>query len=117
MLTSIFTGLNPWAVLVAGLAAFTLGGIWYQVLFGKKWVALHRYSREKCQEMQRMRPPYIFFGGMILCYLVLALAVALVVNISGAKSFQDGALLGFLLWLGPAAAIGMTGHIASDKKI
>lgn len=28
-----------------------------------------------------------------------------------------GVTLGLLLWLGPAAAIGFTGHLASDKHI
>ncbi len=105
--------INYLAVLVAGLAAFFLGGVWYQALFGKTWVKLHGYTEEKKKEIQARRPPPIFFGGMIVCYLVVAFALALVLTHFD-HSALHGALLGALIWLGPVAGIGMTAYIASD---
>ena len=32
-----FSSLNIWAILVATLASFALGALWYSVLFGKIW--------------------------------------------------------------------------------
>ena len=111
-----FGEINWWAVLVAALAVFMLGGVWYTALFGKLWVRLNGYSEEKVKEMQAKRPPPMFFGIMMGSYLLLAVVVALLITGFHTNSTRQGALLGFLLWLGPAAAIGLTGFIASDRK-
>jgi hypothetical protein len=110
-----FPAINYAAVLVAGLLAFVIGAVWYSALFGKQWVKLHGYSEAKVKEMQAAMSPPRFLGGMLLCYLVLALVMALVLTSFPERNALTGAVLGFLLWLGPAAAIAMTGHIASDK--
>lgn len=110
-------GVNYLAVVVAGLVVFFLGGLWYTALFGKLWVKLHGYSPEQVKAMQAKRPPAVFFGGMVACYCVLALAVALLVVGFNVSSVGDGILVGVLLWVGPAAALAMTGHLASDKPI
>ncbi len=107
--------INPWAVLVAGLATFFLGGVWYTALFGKAWVKLHGYSEEKVKEMQARRPPPVFFGGMVVCYLVIASVMAVLVVGLDLRGLYPGMVLGALVWLGPAAGIAMTAHLASDK--
>ncbi len=112
-----FSGINVWAVAVAALVAFGIGGVWYTAIFGKQWVQLQGYSEEKVKEMQVNRPPPAFFGGMIASYLVLALVLALLIGALPEKTALSGAALGALVWLGPAAAIGLTGWIASDKPI
>jgi len=112
-----FTGISFVAVIVAALVAFLIGGVWYTALFGKQWIALQGFSEEKVKEMQANRPPPVFFGGMIISYLVLALILALLIGALPEKSAFGGAGLGVLVWLGPAAAIGMTHWIASDKPI
>ena len=110
-----FGEINWWAVLVAAFAVFMLGGLWYTALFGKLWVRLNGYSEEKVKEMQAKRPPPVFFGIMMGSYLLLAVVVALLMTDFHTNSAGQGAMLGFLLWLGPAVAIGLTGFIASDK--
>jgi small-conductance mechanosensitive channel len=108
---------NYLAVLVAALAAFLLGGLWYTALFGRKWRELQGITEEKVKEMQARRPPAAFFGGMMASYLILALAMAWLFGGLGIDSAASGMIAGLLIWLGPAAAIGMTGHLASDKPI
>jgi hypothetical protein len=107
--------INYWAVLVAGLAAFFVGGLWYTALFGKLWVKLQGYSQEKIEEMRRRRPPPYFFGGMVICYLVMAWAMALVMTGYPESSALGGALFGGLVWLGPVACNAMTNFISTDK--
>jgi len=109
--------LNYWAVAVAAVATFMLGGLWYTALFGKKWQQLHGYSEEKVKAMQQARPPAIFFSVMLISYFVLAIAVGVVFSVAGVHSAVGGAALGFMLWLGLCAAIGATEHIASDRHI
>jgi Protein of unknown function (DUF1761) len=107
---------NYLAVLVSGLVAFFVGGLWYQALFGKLWVKLHGYSPEKVKEMQASMSPPKFFGGMIASYLVLGFAVALLLTGLTEKTAIAGAGLGLLVWVA-AAAVMMTNHIASDKVL
>lgn len=106
---------NWWAVLVAALATFFLGGMWYQALFGKLWVRLHGYSPEKVKAMRAAKPPALFFGGMVCAYGLLAYVMAVLANACGATTWSSGATLGFLIWLGPAIAIGFTAWLASDR--
>ena len=106
---------NVWAVLVAALIAFLIGALWYTVLFGQLWIKLHGFSEQKVKEMQGAMSPVRFFGGMILSYFVLALALALVLTAFAEPNALIGTALGFLFWLG-SSAIAMTGHIASDKR-
>jgi Protein of unknown function (DUF1761) len=108
---------NWLAVTVAALATFFLGGLWYQVLFGKLWVRLHGYTPEKVKQMQAAKPPALFFGGMIVAYFLLTIVMSIVIGALGINTWCDGAALGFLIWLGPAIAIGFTAWLASDRVI
>jgi hypothetical protein len=107
--------INVWAVLVAALAAFFIGGAWYSVLFGKLWVRLHGYSPEKIKQMQAAMSPPLFFGGMLVSYLALAFALAIVVSALPETSAAGGIAIGAVFWLG-ASAIALTGQIASDRS-
>lgn len=106
---------NWLAVLAAALAAFFLGAIWYTAMFGKLWVRLQGLTEERQREIQALRPPALFFGGMIVAYFMLAVAVALLVTSFGLTSWTQGVLLGLVLWIGPGAALALTGHLASDR--
>jgi hypothetical protein len=105
---------NFLAVLVSALVGFLIGGVWYTALFGKLWIKLHNFSEERMAAMKARRPPPLFFGTMIVCYFVLAFALAILLTGFPAPNTLTGAAVGAIFWLG-AAAIGMTGHISSDK--
>jgi hypothetical protein len=109
--------INWLAVTVAALATFFLGGVWYQALFGKLWVRLHGYSPEKVKQMQAAKPPALFFGGMIVAYVLLAIVMSIMIGALGISTWCDGAALGLLFWLGPAIALGFTAWLASDRVI
>src|SRR2546428_12300407 len=45
---------NVLAVIVAAVATFILGAVWYSpVLFAKQWMQAHGYTPEKLEEMKR----------------------------------------------------------------
>ncbi len=45
---------NIWSVLVATLASFLLGGLWYSnALFAPAWIRAHGLSPEKCETMKK----------------------------------------------------------------
>jgi hypothetical protein len=108
--------LNWLAIAVATIATFFLGGIWYTAL-SKVWIELNGYTPEQVTRMKKLRPPPLFFGGMIVAYFVLSVVLALLIEQLGAPNLANGALLGFLLWLGIALPIGFTAWLASDKRM
>jgi hypothetical protein len=108
--------INWLAVGVAAFATFMLGGVWYTALFGKVWQRLNGYSDEKLVEMRRHRPPPVFFGTMIACYVVVSLLMAVMVGALEISSATSGAMLGCVVFV-LAVAVQVTGQIASDKPM
>lgn len=107
---------NYLAVLVAAVAAFALGALWYSpLLFAKRWVAAHGYSPEKVAEMQKDAPRA--YGVSFVCFLVLSFCLAILVGRIGVQTALGGVKLGGLCWLGFAATLGLTANVYSDKKI
>lgn len=111
-----FTTVNYLAVIVAALATFFIGALWYSpLLFAKQWVKAHGYSEEKLKEMQKSAMPAYLVS--LVSYVVMAYVLAVFManmNLTGAS---DGMTVGFLAWLGFAATIGLTANMFSEKKI
>jgi len=90
-------GINYWAVLVATVAAFVMGGLWYSpLLFGKAWAKLRGNDLEAAGT--QMRPPEIlaeFARGLVVAAVLAGFVVHLgVVNWAGAI------YLGLAVWIG-----------------
>ena len=111
--------LSPGPILptiVAAVAAFLLGGLWYSpLLFARQWVAAHGYSPEQVAQMRANAPRT--YAISFLCFLLLAQVLAWLTHVTGATDWQGGAHLGFLCWLGFAFTLGVTGLVYSDKKV
>lgn len=103
------------AVLVAAVATFLLGGLWYSpLLFGRQWVKAHGYGEEQVKAMQKgAGKAYL---GSFAAYLVMAWVLANLVGMTGAATAVEGAVLGLLCWLGFAATIGLTSHLFSERR-
>lgn len=115
MPTINFAEINLLAVLVAGVASFVLGGVWYAALFGKAWTRTYGYTEAQLDEMRRKQGPTM--GVLAVCDLALALGVAVVAQLTGATSLAGGLLLGFVLWAGVAASQGLAAHVASIRPM
>lgn len=109
-----WSAINWIAVIVAAIATFMIGGAWYTALFGKAWQKAHGYTDEQCKEMMTRRPPPVYFGTMIVCYIIMAILMAVLIQWTGAASWIAGALIGGVVWV-IVAAISVTGHISSPK--
>ena len=108
--------LNLLAVIVAGLAAFFLGAVWYTAIFGKLWVQLNGYTPEQIAAMQKARPPVVFFGSMLLAYWIMATLMGFLCAWVKADSWMDGACVGLVVW-GIVQAIAVTTYISGNKRI
>src|SRR2546428_3924509 len=106
---------NVLAVIVAAVATFILGAVWYSpVLFAKQWMQAHGYTPEKLEEMKRrgVTPAYAVSG---LCYLVMAYVLAPLAAYTPAASFAPRLWLCFLVWVRFAAANRVPPHLFLDQ--
>jgi hypothetical protein len=103
MLSSFLSHTNFWSILVATLAYFALGSLWYSVLFGKAWVAEVEKSGVKLKEpgQQSMAPKMI---QTLLLNFLSAFCIAYLVYVSGISNWLAGFKLGLLCGVGFAAA-------------
>ena len=90
--------LNWWAILVATVAAFALGGLWYGPLFGKVWMALIGKTEE---ELPTPPMPFVvsFFAALLTCVVMAALMRAL-----GMQTLGGGLGMGLAVGVGFIAA-------------
>lgn len=91
-------GVSLWAVVLATVAQFVVGMVWYMPLFGKLWGKIHGFdklSKAEQKEMQSQMGPYYALQLLvtILTAFVLAKLVALMPDYSVYKTAG-------LVWLG-----------------
>lgn len=105
--------LNWWAILVCSVVTFLLGGLWYAALFGRKWAEWEKYTPEDLAEMQKRAGPTYFV--LFLTGAVFSLVMALIMGMAGIDDPAGGALLGLILWAGPAAMPLLSIQITSNR--
>jgi len=90
--------INYLAVIIATLAGFGLGAVWYMVL-GKAWVrAMGKTEAELTPKSDAAKAmPFII---ALLALFVMAWMLAGVMAHMGQVSVRGGALAGFFVWLG-----------------
>src|SRR5690348_1065586 len=90
--------INYLALLVATVAKFFIGFVWFTFLFGKKWAALQGISMERKpgDNAVMMRGMAIdFVGGFITAYVLVHAT-----HYAGATGVGQGLMVGFFNWLG-----------------
>jgi hypothetical protein len=94
-----FAGVNYLAILIAAIAAFLFGGAWYGVL-GKAWMAA--LGKSEAEIKGRGLPASARLAVAFAALLLMAWMLAGVIGHLGAGqvSLRNGAISGFLLWLG-----------------
>ena len=90
---------NYLAVIVAAIASFIIGWIWYGPLFGKAWMRINKIGPKEMAEAKKrgMAKPLIV---SIIASLLMAYVLALFVNFGGAASAMIGITVGFWIWIG-----------------
>jgi hypothetical protein len=99
---------NFWSVLVASVVAFGIGALWYSpILFGKEWMSLTKTSDTDmaAAKAKGMWKSYLMhFVATVVSFCVLGFIIA---N-AGSMNAGDGAFLGFLIWIGFVATMGVS---------
>ena len=107
--------INFLAVGMATLATLFIGALWYSpLMFHKLWVKAHGYSEEKVGQMRKTAGRAFMLS--LPCYWVMAFVLAVLFSYAGVSTVLQGAFLGFLVWIGFLATLGLTAHIFSEKS-
>ena len=98
---------NYAAVIVAAIAYWLLGAVWYAVLFSKSWMALENISMEQAKSMNPALPYIISF----LLNVLIAYSLAQICIWRNANTAGRGASVGVLLWIGFVGPITYTTYM------
>jgi Protein of unknown function (DUF1761) len=95
------------AVLVAAVAYWIMGALWFGVLFAKPWMALEHVSDEQARSINPVLPYVVSF----LLNLLIAFVLAQLCLWRNATTAARGAALGVLLWIGFVGPITYTTYM------
>jgi hypothetical protein len=103
--------LNYWAVLLASLSTFLLGGIWYSpAVFGKAWMRENGFTEEGMKNSNMVK----IFG--LAFVLALISAVNLAMFLGPEKDVVMGAVWGFAAGFGWVATFVGTHYLFERKS-
>lgn len=98
---------NYAAVVVAAVAYWILGAVWYAVLFNKPWMALENINVEQAKTMNPILPYVI----TMLLNVLIAFALAQICIWRSASTAARGAAVGILLWIGFVGPVTYTTYM------
>jgi len=105
-------GVNPVGVLMAAVATFVIGMIWYSpLLFAKPWMALNGYTPDKMAELKAGAPRA--YGISFLAYLVLGVGLG---SLTRGDTALGGAHMGILVWSFLVMPVSLTALVFSEKR-
>jgi hypothetical protein len=103
--------LNIWAVLVAALSTFLIGGLWYSpALFGKVWMRENGFTEESMKNSNMVK----IFGLAFLLAVIAAVNLAMFMGTESSPTM--GAFYGFLAGFGWVATFVGTHYLFERKS-
>jgi hypothetical protein len=104
-----FAGINYLAVIIAAIAGFAIGAVWYTLLFQKQW--LEAVGIPKDRPSQGMSPvPFVVSG---IAYILIAIFITAAAH---PATVIGGAVAGALLWLGFVVTTTATNYVYPGRK-
>jgi len=98
---------NYLAVVVAAIAYWILGGLWYGVFFNKAWMALENMTIEQAKSMNPAIPYIVSF----LLEVLIAYSLAQLCIWRNANTAGRGASVGVLMWIGFVGPIAFMNYM------
>jgi hypothetical protein len=92
-----FAGLNYIAIVIAAVAGFGVGALWYTLLLQKPWMAAMGIDEEKMRARGPDATPFIVAA---VGQLVMAFVFSAFLHSLGAATLGGGLAVGFFAWLG-----------------
>ena len=91
--------LNYWAILVAAIASFIVGALWYGPIFGKVWQKMMGFNPKSMKTIMNLTATQAMFVSFIMT-LVASYVLAHFVDYLEVTSIISAIQLSFWLWLG-----------------
>ena len=112
---------NIWAVIVAAIVMFVIGGIWYGPVFGKQWMKLVGKSQADIDaaKMSGMGKSYVlmFVGSFIMCFVLAGSIVnAVHFRLPQLGGVGWGIHMAFWTWLGFVAPVTLGSVLWENKS-
>jgi len=105
--------INYLALVVAAIARFLFGWLWYSpLLFGKTWMSLTNCSPE---EMKRRMP--LLASLDLISNFVMSFVLVHAVHYAGATNAGQGAAVGFFNWLGFIATVTLMATLYEKRPL
>ena len=92
-----FAAVSWLGALIAGIAFFAIGGVWYGPLFGDQWMRATGMTEERARESNLV----MIFGGTLVLEVIAAVGLSAILGEDVAP--PAGALAG--LWVGLLVAV------------
>ena len=97
--------MNWVAIVIAAIAQFIIGWVWYGPLFGKTWMSMMGMSQQSMSREGMGKTMTLTFIGS----LVTAAVLSMLVGWMGAKTLGAGIAAGFWAWIGFVATVTLGG--------
>jgi hypothetical protein len=105
------------AVVVAALAAWIFGAIWYGVL-GKTWMAASGIAPDEIERRRKERKmPLAPMAMSFLCEIVMAVLLSLLLAALGVGDLISGAIVGLVLGIGFIATSVLVNNMFQGRKL
>ena len=105
MLPTVYV--NYWAVLVAAIASMVVGMLWYSPkVFGSMWMELMGFTMKDMEKAKQKGMGMMYFTAFIGAF-VTSYVLDLFIKYLQASTIADGLQVGFWLWLGFIATVGL----------
>jgi hypothetical protein len=102
-----------WAIIIAAIVKFLIGWAWYAPpVLGRRWAALSGQSMDS--DFSGMAPAIVV---QLIGDLVMAYVLARFIGHYGADGLVNGAVIGFMAWLGFVATLMVTSIFYEKKPI
>jgi hypothetical protein len=88
-----FAQIHWLAVIVAAIAGFPAGALWYGPLFGSAWMAHTGIKKERAQQANRLK----IYGTTLVLNLVIATSLAMFIG--SMANWHDGLFAGYMAGL------------------
>lgn len=104
--------LNWLAVIVATIAYFALGAVWFaRAVFGKAWMRSMDWEMPEGEQPG----PALYIGPLITC-LLASIAVGMLAEATGSDTVTEGITLGLVVGVGVAGSVLFVTGVFDPKK-
>lgn len=106
-----FAGINYLAVLIAAVAGWASGGLWYMA-FANPWMVAVGTTKEKIEQSNKQPGGYLPFVFAFIACVVMAWVLAGVIGHlgPGQVTLRNGAISGLFCWLGFVITTMLVNH-------